>query len=92
MDYGHTIGHRLGCPSTLAILWTGWATVAYTIYAQTLWATSGSTRHGQSILHLSTSVSGHFAWVVLQETLGPAGWLLVAHSLVKQFCSWQYNL
>jgi len=41
-----------------------------------LWATSGSTRHGQYKIYTFQPVyTAIFSWVILPETLGPAGWL-----------------
>ena len=62
-------------PALAAILWTGWITCAYTIYAQSF----GQSRVRPVIANLIYTVqpicTAIFAWVLLGESLGPAGYL-----------------
>ena len=60
-------------PAVGAVLWTGWVTCAYTIYAQSF----GQKRVRPTVANLIYTIqplfTALFAWLLLGETLGPAG-------------------
>lgn len=57
----------------LAILWTGLVTVAYTIYAQSFGQSRVSPTDANLIYTIQPICTAVFAWILLGETLGPAG-------------------
>ena len=61
--------------AVLAILWTGLVTVAYTIYAQSYGQARVSPTDSNLIYTIQPICTAFFAWVLLGETLGPAGFL-----------------
>jgi drug/metabolite transporter (DMT)-like permease len=60
-------------PALGAVLWTGWVTCAYTIYAQSFGQRRVSPTDANLIYTLQPIFTALFAWVLLGETLGPAG-------------------
>jgi drug/metabolite transporter (DMT)-like permease len=56
-----------------AVLWTGWVTCAYTIYAQTFGQRRVSPTDANLIYTLQPIFTALFAWGLLGETLSPAG-------------------
>ncbi len=58
-----------------AILWTGWVTCAYTIYAQSFGQRRVSPTDANLIYSMQPLFSAVFAFVLLGESLGPAGYL-----------------
>ena len=69
-----SIAYQSVLPAAGEILWTGWVTCAYTIYAQSY----GQRRVGPTSANLIYTAqpifSAIFAWALLGETLGPAGY------------------
>jgi drug/metabolite transporter (DMT)-like permease len=59
----------------LAILWTGLVTVAYTIYAQSFGQSRVSPTDANLIYTIQPICTAVFAWILLGETLGPAGYV-----------------
>jgi drug/metabolite transporter (DMT)-like permease len=67
-----------------AILWTGWVTCAYTIYAQSFGQSRVKPADANLIYSIQPLFSALFAFVLLGESLGPSGWIggsLIASSL-----------
>jgi len=62
-------------PAAGAILWTGWVTCAYTIYAQSFGQSRVSPTDANLIYTTQPLFSALFAWVILGETLGEAGYI-----------------
>jgi drug/metabolite transporter (DMT)-like permease len=62
-------------PAAGATLWTGWVTCAYTIYAQSFGQSRVSPTEANLIYSFQPVFTALFAWVLLGETLGPAGYL-----------------
>jgi drug/metabolite transporter (DMT)-like permease len=60
-------------PALGAVLWTGWVTCAYTIYAQSFGQRRVSPTDANLIYTLQPIFTALFAWLLLGETLGPAG-------------------
>jgi len=58
-----------------AVLWTAWITCAYTIYAQSFGQRRLSPTDANLIYSMQPLFSALFAFVLLKETLGPAGYL-----------------
>jgi len=62
-------------PTILAIVWTGLVTVAYTIYAQSYGQARVSPTDANLIYTIQPICTAVFAWALLGETLGPAGYV-----------------
>lgn len=62
-------------PAIGAVLWTGWVTCAYTIYAQSFGQSRVNPTDANLIYTVQPIFTAIFAWVLLGETLGPAGYL-----------------
>lgn len=58
-----------------AVLWTGWVTCAYTIYAQSFGQRRVSPTDANLIYSMQPLFSALFAFVLLGEQLGPAGYI-----------------
>ena len=72
-------------PAGLAILWTGWITCGYTIYAQSYGQRRVSPVTANLIYTIQPVCTAIAAWLVLGETLAPAGFLggsLIAAAIV----------
>jgi drug/metabolite transporter (DMT)-like permease len=61
-------------PTAVAVLWTGWVTVAYTIYAQSYGQRRVPPVTANLIYTIQPVCTAVVAWLVLGETLGPAGY------------------
>ena len=61
-------------PAAGAVLWTGWVTCAYTIYAQSYSQRRVGPTSANLIYTAQPIFSAIFAWALLGETLGPAGY------------------
>lgn len=75
-SFGDTISNAKAdilIPAIGACLWTGWVTCAYTIYAQSYGQRRVSPTDANLIYTTQPIFSSLFAWVLLGETLGPAG-------------------
>jgi drug/metabolite transporter (DMT)-like permease len=62
-------------PAIGAVLWTGWIPCAYTIYAQSFGQSRVSPTDANLIYTVQPIFTAIFAWGLLGETLGPAGYL-----------------
>ena len=62
-------------PILAAILWTGLVTVAYTIYAQSYGQRRVKPATANLIYTFQPVCTALFAWTLLGETLGPAGYI-----------------
>ena len=62
-------------PAVAATVWAGLVTVAYTIYAQTFGQRRVSALTANLIYTCQPIWTSLFAWILLNETLGPAGYL-----------------
>jgi drug/metabolite transporter (DMT)-like permease len=62
-------------PVAGAIVWTGWVTVAYTIYAQSYGQRRVRPATANLIYTIQPVCTAMFAWVLLGETLGAAGFV-----------------
>lgn len=62
-------------PAIGAVLWTGWVTCAYTIYAQSFGQSRVNPTDANLIYTVQPIFTAIFAWGLLGETLGPAGYL-----------------
>uniref|UniRef100_A0A7S2HES8 EamA domain-containing protein n=1 Tax=Helicotheca tamesis TaxID=374047 RepID=A0A7S2HES8_9STRA len=62
-------------PAVGAILWTGWITCAYTIYAQSFGQRRVSPTDANLIYTTQPLFSALFAWGILGETLGKEGYV-----------------
>jgi drug/metabolite transporter (DMT)-like permease len=62
-------------PAAAAILWTGWVTVAYTIYAQSYGQSRVRPVTANLIYTIQPVCTATFAWLLLGETLCAAGYL-----------------
>lgn len=60
-------------PALGAVMWTGWVTCAYTIYAQSFGQRRVSPTDANLIYTLQPIFTAFFAWGLLGETLGPPG-------------------
>ena len=60
-------------PAVGAVLWTGWVTCAYTIYAQSFGQGRVKPTEANLIYTVQPLFTALFAFVLLGETLGPAG-------------------
>jgi drug/metabolite transporter (DMT)-like permease len=58
-----------------AICWTGWVTVAYTIYAQSYGQSRVQPTTANLIYTIQPICTALIAWFLLGESLGPLGWL-----------------
>jgi drug/metabolite transporter (DMT)-like permease len=58
-----------------AICWTGWVTVAYTIYAQSYGQSRVQPTTANLIYTIQPICTSLIAWFLLGESLGPLGWL-----------------
>jgi drug/metabolite transporter (DMT)-like permease len=56
-----------------AIFWTGWITCAYTIWAQSYGQSRVSPTNANLIYTFQPIFTALFAWALLGETMGPAG-------------------
>jgi hypothetical protein len=61
-------------PVILAIFWTGWITCAYTIYAQSYGQSRVRPVTANLIYTIQPVCTAIFAWLLLGETLQPAGY------------------
>lgn len=61
-------------PAVGAVLWTGWVTVAYTIYAQSYGQRMVNPTDANLIYTVQPIFTALFAWGLLGETLGAAGY------------------
>jgi drug/metabolite transporter (DMT)-like permease len=61
-------------PAVAAILWTGWVTVAYTIYAQSYGQRRVQPVTANLIYTFQPVCTAIIAWALLGESLGPAGY------------------
>jgi drug/metabolite transporter (DMT)-like permease len=62
-------------PALGAVFWTGWVTVAYTIYAQSFGQSRVKPADANLIYTIQPICTAIFAWLLLGETLGPLGYL-----------------
>ena len=62
-------------PALGAVLWTGWVTCAYTIYAQSFGQRRVNATDANLIYTVQPIFTAFFAWILLGETLGPAGFV-----------------
>jgi drug/metabolite transporter (DMT)-like permease len=62
-------------PALGAVIWTGWVTCAYTIFAQSFGQRRVSPTDANLIYTLQPIFTALFAWGLLGETLGPAGFV-----------------
>ena len=62
-------------PAMWAVLWTGWVTVAYTIYAQSYGQSRVRPTTANLIYTIQPICTAIFAFCLLGETLGPAGFV-----------------
>jgi drug/metabolite transporter (DMT)-like permease len=62
-------------PAITAILWTGLVTCAYTIYAQSFGQSRVNPTDANLIYTIQPLCTALFAWVLLGESLGPAGYI-----------------
>ena len=62
-------------PALGAVLWTGWVTCAYTIYAQSFGQSRVNPTDANLIYTIQPVFTAIFAWGLLGETLGPFGYL-----------------
>lgn len=62
-------------PAIGAVLWTGWVTCAYTIYAQSFGQSRVNPTDANLIYTVQPIFTAIFAWGLLGETLGPAGYI-----------------
>lgn len=60
-------------PAVGAVLWTGWVTCAYTIYAQSFGQSRVAPTDANLIYSVQPLCTALFAYVLLGERLGPAG-------------------
>jgi drug/metabolite transporter (DMT)-like permease len=60
-------------PAVGAVFWTGWVTCAYTIYAQSFGQRRVQPVTANLIYTVQPLFTALFAWMLLGETLGPAG-------------------
>jgi drug/metabolite transporter (DMT)-like permease len=62
-------------PAVGAVLWTGWVTVAYTIYAQSYGQRRVNPVTANLIYTFQPVCTAIIAWTLLGESLGPAGYV-----------------
>lgn len=62
-------------PALAAVLWTGLVTCGYTIYAQSFGQSSVNPTDANLIYTIQPIFTALFAWGLLGETLGPAGYI-----------------
>jgi drug/metabolite transporter (DMT)-like permease len=62
-------------PAVGAVLWTGWVTVAYTIYAQSYGQRRVNPVTANLIYTFQPVCTAIIAWALLGESLGPAGYV-----------------
>jgi drug/metabolite transporter (DMT)-like permease len=62
-------------PALGAVMWMGWVTCAYTIYAQSFGQSCVNPTDANLIYTVQPIFTAIFAWDLLGETLGPAGYL-----------------
>lgn len=62
-------------PAITAVLWTGLVTCAYTIYAQSFGQSRVNPTDANLIYTIQPLCTALFAWGLLGETLGPAGYI-----------------
>lgn len=62
-------------PAVGAVLWTGWVTVAYTIYAQSYGQRRVKPVTANLIYTFQPVCTAIIAWALLGESLGPAGYI-----------------
>jgi drug/metabolite transporter (DMT)-like permease len=62
-------------PAVGAVLWTGWVTVAYTIYAQSYGQRRVNPVTANLIYTFQPVCTAIIAWLLLGESLGPAGYV-----------------
>jgi drug/metabolite transporter (DMT)-like permease len=62
-------------PAVGAVLWTGWVTVAYTIYAQSYGQRRVQPVTANLIYTFQPVCTAIIAWLLLGESLGPAGYV-----------------
>lgn len=62
-------------PAITAVLWTGLVTCAYTIYAQSFGQSRVNPTDANLIYTIQPLCTALFAWVLLGESLGPAGYI-----------------
>jgi drug/metabolite transporter (DMT)-like permease len=70
-----SVSQAMLLPALGAVLWTGWVSIAYTIYAQSFGQSRVSPTDANLIYTIQPIFTAIFAWVLLGETLGPAGYL-----------------
>ncbi|GAX24177.1 hypothetical protein FisN_4Lh266 [Fistulifera solaris] len=86
LDSGNEITNYLSSHSSMmtnhmdlgviaAICWTGWVTVAYTIYAQSYGQSRVQPTTANLIYTIQPICTALIAWFLLGESLGPLGWL-----------------
>lgn len=70
-----SVSQSMLLPALGSVLWTGWVTCAYTIYAQSFGQSRVSPTDANLIYTIQPVFTAIFAWGLLGETLGPAGYL-----------------
>lgn len=70
-----SISQSVLLPAVGAVLWTGWVTCAYTIYAQSFGQSRVSPTNANLIYTFQPIFTALFGWLLLGETMGPSGFL-----------------
>ena len=70
-----SVSQAMLLPALGAVMWTGWVTCAYTIYAQSFGQSRVNPTDANLIYTIQPIFTAIFAWGLLGETLGPAGYL-----------------
>lgn len=62
-------------PAVGAVFWTGWVTCAYTIYAQSFGQSRVTPTNANLLYTFQPIFTALFGWLLLGETMGPAGFV-----------------
>lgn len=71
----HSLSLETLAPALAAVLWTGLVTCGYTIYAQSFGQSRVNPTDANLIYTIQPIFTALFAWGLLGETLGPAGYI-----------------